>query len=54
MTRPVDELAPRTNLFAARGYQGVWEESRVGFIATAGDPLGRSGSYQVGGDFIYN
>ncbi len=53
MTRPVDELAPRTNLFAARGYQGLWKESRVGFLATAGDPLGRPGSYQVGADFIY-
>ena len=53
MTRPVDDLAPRTNLVAARGYQGIWKESRVGFLATAGDPLGRPGSYQVGGDFIY-
>jgi hypothetical protein len=53
LTRPVDDLAPRTNLFAARGYRGIWEESRVGFLATAGDPLGRPGSYQFGGDFIY-
>lgn len=53
VTRPVDDLAPRTNLFAARGYQNIWEESKLGFLVTAGDPLGRNGSWQGGVDFIY-
>ncbi|NOR14462.1 MAG: hypothetical protein GQ544_02030, partial [Candidatus Aminicenantes bacterium] len=53
VTRPVNELAPRTNILAARGYQNIWQESKLGFIVTAGDPLGRSGSYQMGADFVY-
>lgn len=53
VTRPVDDLAPRANLLAARGYQNIWRESKLGFIVTAGDPLGRNGSYQVGADFVY-
>lgn len=51
LTRPEDDLAPRTNLLAARGYQNIWQESNLGFMVTAGDPLGRNGSYQVGADF---
>jgi len=51
--RPMEGLTPRTNLFAARGYQRIWEESKLGFILTAGDPLGRSDSWQAGFDFIY-
>jgi len=51
--RPVDDLTPRANLFAARGYQNIWAESKVGFIVTAGNPLGRSGSWEAGADFIY-
>jgi hypothetical protein len=33
--------------------QNIWRESWVGAIATAGDPLGRSGSWLTGGDFTY-
>jgi hypothetical protein len=53
LMRPVDGFTPRTNLFAARGFQGLWAESKVGFLVTAGDPLGRSNSWQAGIDFLY-
>ncbi len=53
MTRKEKDLAPRTNLFAARGYQNIGEESKLGFIATAGDPLGRNNRWTGGLDFIY-
>jgi hypothetical protein len=33
--------------------QNIFSESWVGAIATAGDPLGRSGSWLAGGDFTY-
>jgi hypothetical protein len=33
--------------------QNIWRESWVGAIATAGDPLGRPGSWLAGGDFTY-
>ena len=33
--------------------QNLWRESWVGAIATAGDPLGRQGSWLGGGDFTY-
>jgi hypothetical protein len=33
--------------------QNLWSESWVGAIATAGDPLGRSGSWLTGADFTY-
>ena len=33
--------------------QNVLAESRAGVIATAGDPLGRSGSWELGADFTY-
>ena len=33
--------------------QNIWRESWVGAIATAGDPLGRSGSWLTGADFTY-
>jgi hypothetical protein len=33
--------------------QNLWRESWVGAIVTAGDPLGRSGSWLTGGDFTY-
>ena len=32
----------------------MWRESYVGFLATAGDPLGRSGSWLSGVDFTYS
>ncbi|MFC2164083.1 carbohydrate binding family 9 domain-containing protein [Acidobacteriota bacterium] len=53
LMRSVDDLTPRVNLFAARGYQNIWGESKLGFIVTAGDPLGRSNSWEAGVDFIY-
>ncbi|UCE41393.1 MAG: carbohydrate binding family 9 domain-containing protein [Candidatus Aminicenantes bacterium] len=53
LMRPVEGLSPRTNLFAARGFQNIWAESRLGFLITAGDPLGRSNSWQAGIDFVY-
>jgi hypothetical protein len=33
--------------------QNVLAESRAGIIATAGDPLGRGGSWELGADFTY-
>jgi len=53
LTRPVGGLAPRTNLFAARGYQNLWAESKLGFLVTAGDPLGGKKSWMAGLDFVY-
>ena len=38
---------------AGRVKQNIWEESWVGAIATAGDPLGRPGSWLGGLDFTY-
>lgn len=52
-TREEDGLAPAATLAALRVKQNVLAESRAGFIATAGDPLGRSGSWELGGDFTY-
>ena len=53
LTRRMEGLAPRTNLFAARGFQNIGAESRLGFLVTGGDPLGRSGSWLAGVDFVY-
>lgn len=49
----VDELVPTTTLGAVRVKQNVLAESSVGLIATAGDPLGRAGSWLAGPDFTY-
>ena len=38
----------------ARIKQNLWRESYIGFVATAGDPLGRSGSWLSGVDFTYS
>jgi hypothetical protein len=46
----VDE---RALMAVGRVKQNLWRESWVGAIATAGDPLGRSGSWLTGGDFTY-
>lgn len=46
-------VAERTTMAVARVKQNVWRESYVGFVATAGDPLGRSGSWLTGVDFTY-
>ncbi|MCP2519145.1 carbohydrate binding family 9 domain-containing protein [Candidatus Aminicenantes bacterium AC-335-K20] len=53
LTREVENLAPKTNLFAFRGFQNIWKESKIGFLITMGDPLGRYNSWLVGVDFIY-
>ena len=52
-TREENGLAPAATLAVLRVKQNVLAESRAGFIATAGDPLGRSGSWELGGDFTY-
>jgi len=46
-------VAEEPVMAVARVKQNVWDESWVGAIATAGDPLGRSGSWLTGGDFTY-
>jgi len=48
-----DSVAPATNLAVVRVRQNVLRESSAGVIATAGDPLGRSGSWLAGTDFTY-
>lgn len=53
LMRLEEGLTPRVNLFAARGFQTIWTESKVGFLVTSGDPLGRSSSWEAGIDFIY-
>ena len=53
LMRPVENVSPRSNLFAARGVQSIWAESKIGFLMTAGDPLGRPNSWQAGVDFVY-
>jgi uncharacterized protein DUF5916 len=51
-TESVDSL-PGSTLGVVRVKQNVLEESSVGVIATAGDPLGQSGSWLAGVDFTY-
>ncbi|MFQ5722712.1 MAG: DUF5916 domain-containing protein, partial [Candidatus Aminicenantales bacterium] len=53
LMRPEEGLTPRVNLFAARGFRTLWAESKVGFLVTAGDPLGRANSWEAGLDFVY-
>ena len=43
----------RTRMAVARVKQNLWRESYVGALVTAGDPLGRSGSWLAGADFTY-
>jgi len=52
-TREEMGLAPAATLGVARLQRNVLAESRVGILATAGDPLGRSGSFELGADFTY-
>ena len=52
-TREQLGLAPPATMAVVRVKQNVFGESRAGFIATAGDPLGRPGSWELGGDFTY-
>lgn len=51
--RKTGVVADRATLAVARIKQNLWRESYVGFLATAGDPLGRSGSWLTGVDFTY-
>src|SRR5262245_42066282 len=52
-TREVEALAPDSTMAVLRVKQNVFAESRAGLIATLGDPLGRAGSWELGGDFTY-
>jgi len=53
-TGAVEGLVDGTQTGAIRVKQNILERSSTGIMATFGDPQGRSGSYMVGGDFIYN
>jgi len=46
-------VADKAAIAVGRVKQNIWRESWVGAIASAGDPLGRSGSWLAGGDFTY-
>ena len=48
-----DIAIPNAQMGVVRVRQNVLKESTVGFIATAGDPIGRQGSYLGGADFTY-
>lgn len=52
-TRKENGVAPATSLAAVRVRQNVLAESSVGFIGTAGDPLGRPGALTAGIDLTY-
>lgn len=52
-TRDVDSLPTGNAMGVVRIRQNVLRESSVGIIATAGDPLGRPGSWAGGADFTY-
>ena len=51
-TKSLDSV-PATTMAVVRVKQNVLQESSVGVIATAGDPLGRSGAALAGVDFTY-
>ena len=51
--REEDGVAPASSLAAVRVRQNVLDESSVGFIATAGDPQGRTGASTLGVDLTY-
>src|SRR5206468_330675 len=48
-----DTLPTASTMAVVRVKQNVLGESSLGFIATAGDPRGRAGSWLVGPDFTY-
>jgi hypothetical protein len=52
-TRDEEGVAPATTLAAVRVRQNVLAESSVGFVGTAGDPLGRTGAFTLGVDLTY-
>jgi len=53
-TGSVDGLVDATQMGSIRLKQNVLEQSSGGIMASFGDPQGRSGSYTVGGDLVYN
>ena len=52
-TREKDGVAPASTMGVLRVRQDVLAESRAGLLLTAGDPLGRPGSWLLGADFTY-
>jgi hypothetical protein len=46
-------VGDEATMAVGRVKQNIWRESWVGAIATAGDPLDRSGSWLTGADFTY-
>src|SRR5215218_1814560 len=52
-TRDLDTVVSASTMNVIRLKQNVLSESSVGFIATSGDPLGRSSSWLVGPDLTY-
>jgi len=52
-TGDVAGLPTANTLGVVRIKQNVLQESSVGILATAGDPLGRSGRWMAGPDFLY-
>ncbi|HET7458749.1 MAG TPA: DUF5916 domain-containing protein [Gemmatimonadaceae bacterium] len=52
-TRGVDTLTAAGTMAVVRVKQNVLRESSAGFIATAGDPLGRAGSWLAGPDVTF-
>jgi len=46
------DLLPVQNMFAARISQNIFNESKIGFIATHGDPSGKNNTL-IGADFTY-
>jgi len=52
-TRAADTLPTASTMAVIRVKQNVLRESSVGFIATAGDPLDRAGSWVFGPDLTY-
>jgi hypothetical protein len=52
-TREEAGVAPAATMGVLRVQRNVLAESRIGFIATAGDPQGRAGSWGAGVDFTY-
>ena len=52
-TGDVDGLPTANTMAVVRIKQNVLRESSVGMIATAGDPIGRPGSWMIGPDLTY-
>ena len=53
-TNDVEDVVDDEAVMAVgRVKQNIWQESWVGAIATAGDPIGRPGSWLAGGDFTF-